>query len=215
MKEKICYCFGAGTYYSNEKADYENSFIIGVDAGIKEIEKRGLKADLIIGDFDSLGKNLSGENVIKLPCIKDDTDMIAAVKEGLKRGIKKFIIFGGTGGRIAHTLSNIDTLSYIAEHGGTGFLCGEVEDITVVCKGIHFDTDFKGFISVFPHGGEAIISEKGLKYELDKKTLRADFPLGVSNEFLGKESEIIVHQGKICAVIEKQNNISVEDYEIS
>lgn len=205
MNSEICYCFGAGEYFGDETVKSENRFIIAVDAGYNETKRRGLTPNLIIGDFDSLGIVPSDENVVKLPCIKDDTDMLAALKEGLKRGYEKFVIFGGSGGRLSHTLANIDTLSYLASHGAIGFICAKKEIITLVCKGIDFDTEFKGFISVFPHGGNACVSEEGLKYELDKKELSADYPLGVSNEFLGKCSRITVHSGEIVIIFDKQS----------
>lgn len=203
MNKKICFIFGAGTYYGDERADAENGFIIAADGGAEKLKELSLTPDLIIGDFDS-GKEHSGKNVIKLPKIKDDTDTVAAVKEALKRGYKKIVIFGGTGGREAHTLANIQTLSYICHHGGTGVMTAEKEFITVCNTKAVFSADFKGFVSVFALSDKAVISEKGLKYELNKKAVTPHFPLGVSNEFTGTSAEITVHSGEVVIVTDKQ-----------
>lgn len=201
---KNCVIFGAGDYFGDEIVP-QNSFVIAADGGIETCLKKGIKPDLIIGDFDSLGRIPEGENTIILPKIKDDTDMIAAVKEGLKKKCKVFYLYGGTGGRISHTLANIDTLEYIEKRGAIGYLNDREEILTVTSKGLNLDKNYKGYISVFAKGGEALISESGLKYTLNKKLITSSFPLGVSNEFTGEKSSITVHSGSVLVAIQKQN----------
>lgn len=200
---KNCVIFGAGDYFGDETVP-ENSFIIAADGGVDICAEKGIKPDLIIGDFDSLGHIPKHENTIILPKIKDDTDMIAAVKEGLKQKCKVFYLYGGTGGRISHTLANIDTLEYLEKHGAIGYLNDKEEVLTVTSKGLNLDKKYKGYISVFAKGGDALISESGLKYELNKKLITSSFPLGVSNEFTGENSSITVHSGTVLIAIEKQ-----------
>ena len=70
--------------------------------------------------MDSLSKDPIPFHVdtITFPPQKDDTDMCLAAKEGFEHGYDTFLIYGGTGGRMDHTLSNIQLLSWIANHGG-------------------------------------------------------------------------------------------------
>ena len=201
---KNCVIFGAGDYFGDETVP-ENSFVIAADGGVAVCCEKGIKPDLIIGDFDSLGHVPEAENRIILPEIKDDTDMIAAVKEGLKRDCKVFYLYGGTGGRISHTLANIDTLEYIENRGATGYLNDKEEVLTVTSKGLNFYKDYKGYLSVFAKGGDALISESGFKYELNKKLITSSFPLGVSNEFIGQNCALTVHSGTVLVAIQKQN----------
>ena len=203
MGEKICCIFGAGEYFGTEKVP-ENAFIIAADAGIKVCTEKGLQPDLIIGDFDSLGHPLEGKNIIQLPVIKDDTDTLAAVKYGLEKGFKKFIFFGCTGGRLSHTVANIQTLTFLAKHGATGFLTDREEIATVTRKGFDFDEKNTGFLSVFALEGDAVISECGLKYTLEHGMIREDFPLGVSNEFIGEKAQITVHKGTVLIIFQKK-----------
>lgn len=200
---KKCFIFGAGDYFGDERVE-DGAFVIAADKGIEKLEQMGIVPDLIIGDFDSLGHIPKRENTVILPKIKDDTDMLAAVKEGLKQNCKVFYLYGGTGGRISHTLANIDTLEYLEKRGAIGYLNDKEEVLTVTSKGLNFDKNYKGYISVFAKGGDALISESGLKYELNKKLITSSFPLGVSNEFTGRNSSITVHSGTVLIVIEKQ-----------
>ena len=52
----------------------ENDIIIAADKGLETLEELKIRPDYIIGDFDSLGYAPKGENIIKHPKIKDDTD---------------------------------------------------------------------------------------------------------------------------------------------
>lgn len=203
MKKNTCCILGAGDYFGDEIIP-EESFIIAADGGLKFCRQNKITPDVIIGDFDSLGFEAEGKNVIKLPVIKDDTDTMAAVKFGLNKGFKIFYIFGGTGGRLSHTVSNLQTLTFIAKNGGKGFLLDKEEIATVTNEGIAFNEKAVGFISVFSAEGEVTLSEEGLKYELDKATIKSDFPLGVSNEFIGKESKITIHKGTALIIFGKK-----------
>ena len=202
MDKNICCIIGAGEYFGDEIIP-ENSFVIAADGGLDFCNKNKIKPDVIIGDFDSLGFEAEGENVIKLPVVKDDTDTVAAVKFGLNKGFKTFFIFGGTGGRLSHTVSNLQTLTFIAKNGGKGFLLDSEEVATVTKTGMAFSEKASGFISVFSAEGEVRLDEKGLKYELDGGVLKSQFPLGVSNEFIGKESEIKVREGTALIIFGK------------
>ena len=49
------------------------------------------------------------------------------------------------------------------------------------------------------------VCESGLMYELKNATLENHIPLGVSNEFIGKESEISVKKGTLVIYTSKEN----------
>lgn len=68
----------------------KGSFCIAADGGLKWIQALRIVPDLIIGDMDSITEEALlarfGENstvrIKKLPIEKDDTDMLAAIREG-------------------------------------------------------------------------------------------------------------------------------------
>ena len=113
---------GAGDWFEMDFRSAENDFVIAADAGLRYLEQVGIPADLVIGDFDTLKEIPTGANVVRLSCEKDDTDILAAVREGIKAGYAEFHIYGGTGGRIDHTLANLQVLAYLAGNGMQGFL---------------------------------------------------------------------------------------------
>ena len=75
--------------------------IIAADGGYDHIKKAGIVPDIIIGDMDSLDDKSKTDvsclhndiEIYRLPVEKDDTDMLAAIRIGLDKGYKDFIIF--------------------------------------------------------------------------------------------------------------------------
>ena len=200
---KTCYIFGAADGLPEHFVRKESDIVIGADAGYQTLEKLGIQPDIVLGDFDSLGyvPDFNGE-IIRHPVKKDDTDTLLAVKLGFKKGYKRFIIFGGTGKRLDHTMANIQTLAYISNNGGIGFLCGEDFTVTVINNSsLRFKSSANGNISLFSLVGESSgVDVKGLLYELNDGVITNNYPIGTSNEFVGKESEITVKNGTLAII---------------
>ena len=198
MKTGICYVVGAGENYGLNFAPEAGDYVIAVDGGFQALEEGGIAADMVIGDFDSLQAVPRHPNVIRLNTEKDDTDMLAAVREGIRAGYGVFHIYCGTGGRIEHTIANIQLLADLAQGGNQGFLMGRDYMMTAIKnRTVTFPKETSGYVSVFAHSERAEgVYLKGLKYELDNAVLTNTYPLGVSNEFIGKESRISVRNGR-------------------
>ena len=201
----VCYIVGAGecsVLDINKKTD---DLIIAADGGYKYLLDSNFKPDIIIGDFDSLCTIPDGDNVIKLNPVKDITDMNAAAETGIERGYSEFHIYGGCGGRFDHTLANIQLAASLAERKMKAFIHDGETVITAVCCGsVKFSDNHKGYISVFSHSDECTgVYLKGLKYNLENATLKNIFPLGVSNEFIGCESEVVIGKGTAILIYKK------------
>ena len=138
---------------------------------------------------------------MRLPVEKDDTDMLAAVRLALGRGCREIHMFGGTGGRLDHTLANIQTLHFVTGRGGCGYLYGSGCAMTVLSgETVRIPSRKSGDVSLFAldstvHG----VTIRGLKYTLEDGDITSDFPIGVSNSYIGKRAEITVKQG--CALL--------------
>ncbi len=195
----ICYIFAAlpsGPLPAIGPEDY----VIAADAGYMQLG--GIRPDLVVGDFDSLGFAPENERVVRHPARKDDTDTLLAVKLGLEKGCTRFVILGGLGGRLDHTIANIQTLSYLAARGARGCLAGERECVILLRNGeVRFEKNCSGTVSVFAHGGTAYgVMEEGLAFPLTDATLTCDFPLGVSNAFTGVPARIAVREGQLIVI---------------
>ena len=198
----VCYIVGAGDCTKLNIKKEIDDLIIAADGGYKYLEEFGINPDIVIGDFDSLGIVPCRDNVIKLNPVKDITDMHAAVDIGIEKGYTEFHIYGACGGRIDHTLANIQLVASLASKKMKGFIHDGKTVISAICNGsMSFSSEYKGYISVFSHSDECgAINLKGLKYTLENGTLKNNFPLGVSNEFIGCESEIIIGQGTAIVI---------------
>ncbi len=198
----VCYIVGAGECPSLPIKKEYGDIIIAADGGLKHLEKFGFVADIAVGDFDSLGHVPQGDNVIRLKPEKDVTDMYAAVEEGMGRGFDRFEIFGATGGRLDHTLANIQLAAFLAKKNVEHRIHGDDYCIVAINgSSVSFDASFSGYISVFAHSDVCMgVTIEGLKYELNDGRLTNTFSLGVSNEFVGKESRVSVEKGILVIV---------------
>ena len=136
MNTPICYIFGAGEFVPCNITLTESDLVIAADGGYDHLLQIGLRADVVIGDFDSVTSSEIWEDKKKkkltYPPEKDDTDMMLAIKLGLSRGFGQFNIYGGLGGRLDHTVANIQALSFLAEHSAQGILHHPDYELTVI-----------------------------------------------------------------------------------
>jgi thiamine pyrophosphokinase len=205
-----CIIFAAGEYYNNSICIQNGDFIIAADAGLEVANSLRITPRLVIGDFDSIKSNLvvdgvrwQGCEIIRLAPEKDETDTAAALREAQQRGYREFHIYGGTGGRLDHTLANIQCLANLAQKGQRGFLYGNGIVVTALHDGqsLCFEAVEAGVISIFASSAQANgVTLRGLKYPLADAVLTNDVPLGVSNAFIGKEASVSLRQGTLIVV---------------
>lgn len=206
-KQGVCYIIGAGEFTPLCSIPAEEDYVIAADGGYRYLQQIGIHPDLVLGDFDSLLEKPHHENLIELPAEKDDTDMLYALKVGLQKGFRTFFLYGGMGGRFDHTIANLQSLAFLSQHGAMGFLFGK-EDVTTVLSSpsVCFDSQAEGYISLFSFGERCEdVCIRGLKYELENASLCHTFPIGTSNEFIQKESEITVGKGMALLVFSSKN----------
>lgn len=213
MNKGNCILVGAGDLTISEIPMGENDLCIAVDAGYEYCRLLEITPDYILGDFDSISEK-EAENVaeiakqeedkvIILPIEKDDTDMLAAIKLGLSEGYRSFRIYGGMGGRIEHTIANIQCLLYLKEHNAVGYLMDGTGMILVAKdEEISFQDSMEGYMSLFSMGDKATVSIENMKYPLQEQDITNSFPIGISNEFiLGEKGKVTVHKGAVVMIV--------------
>lgn len=209
-----CIVIGAGDLTVCTLEVTEKDFVIAVDGGLGYCSILGVEPDLILGDFDSVSPEEAKEvealerqipeRILRLPREKDDTDMLAALKEGLRRDYRDFRIYGGTGGRFDHTLANIQCLLYLKKHGAVGYLVDGTGMIMVLMdESVEFQKGLEGYLSLFSLTEEAVgVTIRGMKYPLERAVIRNDFPIGISNEFMGEAAVISVERGQLVCMLQ-------------
>ncbi|MBQ7566062.1 MAG: thiamine diphosphokinase [Oscillospiraceae bacterium] len=183
----------------------ENDYVIAADKGLETAQKLSVHVDLIIGDYDSLGYVPVGENVIRLPVRKDETDVGCAVRLALERGCEDFHIFGAVGGKLDHTLANVQIAAELAAKGASVTFYGDSERFCTIRSGsVRLPARESGRVSVFSLTDRCEdVTVRGLSYECEHVALQNTFPLGVSNAFVGKSAEISVGEGTLLVVWEE------------
>lgn len=209
-----CFVIGAGDLTMGELAVTKDDFVIAVDGGLSYCGILNVEPQVIIGDFDSLSEGEQQalevlrkeipERIITLPCEKDDTDMLAALKHGLSLGYKDFRIYGGTGSRLDHTFANIQCLVYLKNNGATGYLVDGTGMMFVIQnEAVHLNKNLEGVLSLFSLSREAKgVCVENMKYPVKDYTMTNDFPIGVSNEFIGEQALISVEDGELVCMIQ-------------
>lgn len=200
---KVCVIYGAGEVFPAGKK-IKADLVIAADGGYAKAVRDGYAPDVVIGDFDSSEAPTDTEAfVIKISRVKDDTDTLAAIKTGLRRGCDTFVVFGGVGGRLDHTVANFGALAYLNAFGAHGYLVDR-DSVATVVTDEKFTIPNKAFgtVSVFAYGGDAEgVTLENLDYTLDKATLCPHVPIGVSNNRRAAENakpaEISVEHGSL------------------
>lgn len=205
-------------------------FIMAIDGGYAYLRARGVKPDLALGDFDSLGY-VPGDVEIQLhPVRKDKTDMILAIDKALELGFDSAFVLGAFGGeRFDHSISNLQSLYYAAEKLHLFYL-----DDKSVCFSLHGESlkigestlkilsaggeetqnlpdellekmrVSSGYFSIFARN-KACVDISGCSYSGKGFEITDAFPLGASNEIQANPAEISV-QGDVIIILSGKHN---------
>ena len=202
-EKKRCVIVGGadiGDYARVKQYLREDDAVVFCDSGLKHMEALGVKPALIVGDFDShCNPHLDVETIV-LPCEKDDTDTVFAVKTMVQRGYDVFLLIGVIGARLDHTLANLQSLAFLLRHRARGYLYDQnfvytaIENETLT---LAREVDW-GIVSLFSMGDCAEhITLDGLQYPLTDGTIDCGFPLGVSNHIVAPTARITVGRGPL------------------
>ena len=199
-----CFVFSAAAFDGLRESPVSGDYVVAADAGFRLCRAIGLSPDLLIGDFDSMEEPSDLANVPhveRVPVMKDDTDTMLALKAGLSRNCTEFHIYGGTGGgRMDHTVANLQGLLYLCRRKARGFLYGR-DFVWTAIENESFEVPRllpDGLLSVFALTNHAKgVTIHGVLYPLDGAELSCDFPLGVSNHITGDTASISVEDGAL------------------
>ena len=193
---------------------YQADFTIVADSGMEFMRRAGLVPDMIIGDFDSvLPDTLSffkeQEGIVwkELNPVKDDTDTEFAIRQAIGLGTKEITVLGATGSRLDHVLGNVALLGIGIKEQVMIQLVDAHNRIRMIDESLSLTKaeQFGNFVSLLPYSGEVKnVTLKGFKYPLENYTMGNFSSLGISNEIVEEEAEILFEEG-ILLVIEARD----------
>jgi thiamine pyrophosphokinase len=173
---------------------------IAADGGLAMLKNWGRKADLWIGDGDSLPGDLADwspwyTDTRVLDPNKDDSDTDAAVKAALDGGAREVWLLGGSGGRMDHWWANLRLIAgqpaltrWLTRHEEIWNL-GPGDDLAVV----------PGTVSIFPLGsGPWKLRSTGFQWPLDAVDFRQWHSL--SNQAVGAGAKLHVETGRFLVL---------------
>lgn len=194
-------------------ADWKNvtGIWIGVDRGSLRLVKAGIRPSISLGDFDSIDEEdfqlvqKYSQKVLRVNEHKDDTDTELALKlvqENFSEA-EEVVIYGATGGRMDHLLSNIFAVLQPRFED-------LIEKVTLI--------DRQNLITFYRAGDHVIRKQKGYKYLgfilltavtdlnlVDEKYTLDNYSCAYprafgSNEFIGDEAHFNFSGGVIAAI---------------
>lgn len=185
----------------------ETEFVIGVDKGLEFLYKHEIKPDYIVGDFDSVSRELVDyyREELNVPIrefnpVKDASDTEIALRLCLGLNRKSILILGGTGNRIDHLWANVQCLQIALQAGVDARIVDSHNQIRLLDSDITLKKSeaFGPYFSLFPL--EMPVDElsiRGAKYPLQNHFLKPSDSLCVSNEFAEDEVTISFVYGKV------------------
>lgn len=182
---------------------YGDRFVLVADGGAKLLKKYELKADLLLGDLDSIDRETlcyvkeNNIEIKKFPEKKDFTDTALCIDYLLEEGYKDIVILCALGTRIDHELANLYKLKMLYKLGVSAKIVDDNNEVIYVEEGEYeFESSDKKYFSLINAGDKMSFTTKGLYYEVENLEINVMNPSrAVSNEMLGDKAKIKINFG--------------------
>jgi thiamine pyrophosphokinase len=185
------------------------SNVVCCDGSAESLVKFGIEPDAIVGDMDSLSKELAGRFAGRIfkDSGQDTNDLTKAVTWCIKMNYSDLVIIGATGKREDHTLGNISLLTEYIE---------DVNIIMVTDTGIirplRGSAEIPSFsgqqVSIFAIDPETEVTSSGLRYPL-KKTKLKNWWIATLNEADGEKFTLEFSNGRVIVYLKFPENYQI------
>jgi len=176
-------------------------YVIAADAGYLRALEKGIRPDLIVGDFDSLGGVPEGVETLSAPVEKDYSDGELGVRQAALLNFTHLDIYGAIGGRIDHFLYNLHLLKLAHDLGIRAVIRGDLCDVYYTESTLLLDVSVGDTLSLVPFEGSAhILKATGLYYPATDVTLTKKDTLGLSNRCTEERVYLSVDKGGVLAI---------------
>ena len=195
------------------KLDYD--IVIVADSGLHNALLMDVHPNIIVGDMDSINKDLlkkyEKDVMIFLdgPDDQDACDGEKSLRVAVRTGVKKIILVTAGGGRLDHQLAIFGMLfNPILRNIQVEVRWGNTQAFALQGPvGIYLDIPLKTIVGLIPFGGDARgVRTKGLKWALNGEDLRVYASRGVSNESSEETIGVSIVDGCLLMTIEGNYN---------
>lgn len=194
---------------------YKKGFntIICADGGANSAKKLGIIPDYIIGDLDSINKNVlknfeSKSKIIKIKR-QNDTDVEKCLKFAIRNKHDEVVLLGVTGDRLDHTICNLGIVIKFFNRIKI-LVAAENSFLFPINKSTVFNSKAGETISLYAFKDSTRITSTGLKYKLKNTALPFGLKESTSNISASDEISLKV-KGGIVFVIRDFNFVKTND----
>ena len=187
--------------------ELDGDLFIAADSGLSHFVALGRRADLIIGDMDSVDPAQlaaaveHGSHIERHPGDKDATDLELALHAAVKAGAQRVTVIGAGGGRLDHFAANlalltapdwklVDVVAFIG-----------AARVTVVRSSAEVTGVLGSIVTLLaatvPARG---VTTTGMRWSLNDATLNPGSTHGVSNELVATRATVSITTGALLAI---------------
>ena len=184
----------------------EDKLLLCADGGADTARRYGLKPDYIVGDLDSISRDIAGDQTVRFIRVDADntgTDIQKVLRHAVELGISEAVLLGFTGRRTDHLIWNLSVLKTFFEQISLR-LVDEYCDMRLIGHHIRYSAAIGQKISLCPLNGPAEgIVTSGLKFALQGENLIPGLRDGISNEVITDPVEIKVERGDLLLCVQR------------
>lgn len=188
----------------------DRSMVVAVDGGYRFCRQAGISPDLLVGDFDSLGRRPSpseGLEIHEFSTQKDRSDTEIALRLCLDRGLGKVVIVNPSVGETDHFLGNLFLLR-LAKRLRPDLKAGAVTILNPRYCLVHLADErwtvagsVGAVLSVLPLSERIILSCRGTQYRVKGVTVEAGGTHALRNQVSAKRAVVEV-EGEALVYVE-------------
>lgn len=172
----------------------DDAYVICLDGAKKWADNKGVRYDVVVGDFDSLGYTPKGALVY--PTEKDYSDGELGLNLLLDRKVDKIEIYGGGGKRDDHYFCNVGLLIKAYKKGVKTVFYTNYTEFFVADGKVLIQEKTGTYVSIVPVLDKVCVTNSvGLKYSLDNLTITRGESRGLSNVIIGEFASFEVVEG--------------------
>lgn len=188
---------------------------IGADRGSLHLLKNDININYAVGDFDSIDeqqKKLIKQNTVSInefPSEKNETDLEIAIEKAIELKPEKIYLFGVTGGRLDHTIINMQLLHTIVKAKIRGIIVDKWNILELTNNGKHtiVKNDYYPYISFIPYTEHVSnITLKGFYYPLKNFHISQGSTRCISNKLNEAKGTLSYKKGMLLVIQSRDAN---------